>query len=122
MCSMWLATVFGESTRMAAMSLFVRPRAARRRTSISRAVRPDGVAVEASFLHLPSQLRGRIDRSKGVAVRSRLADRLVHIGRGKETCRRRQGRCGQPAGIARSVQPLPDLPGDRAQEAERGGL
>src|SRR4051794_12003721 len=42
MCSTWLPTVFGAITRMSAISLFERPRATRRSTSTSRAVRPAG--------------------------------------------------------------------------------
>ena len=126
----------GEITSRAAISLLVRPRASSRRTSISRAVSPAGpvrrrdvrwpaaasTASTASASSRPArtsvaQPGGGRPRRTRLAVRARLAHRLVGVGRGQHPRGAGDRGAGQAARVAGPVEPLAVLHGDRPERA-----
>src|SRR5919198_1121219 len=96
MCSTWVPAVLGEIVSRSAISLLERPCASSLSTSTSRGVRPAGP--------------------------SRLAHRLVGVGRAEDARGPGDRVAGEPERIAGAVEPLAVLDGDRAERGERGRL
>ena len=104
MCSTWWPAVFSVITSASAISLFVLPWARRRRTSISRSVRPAGVALtglgrrrpggledgvcrsllDRSRAHHHAQLVPRLLGAEGAPVRAIVGHRIEGVGGGQQ--------------------------------------
>ena len=141
MCSTWLATVLGEITSASAIFRLERPRASSFRTSTSRSVRPAGPprrrgtrwpaapstastasASRRAGLDLGAQLGRRLAGRQRRPVGARLAHGLVGVGGAEDPGRARDGGARQAARVARAVQALAVLHGDRAQRRQGLGL
>ena len=77
----------------------------------------DRVAVEAAGPDLGAQLARRPPRPSAPAGGARLAHRLVGVGGAEDPRRAGDRRAGEPARVARAVEALAVLHGDRAERA-----
>ena len=121
--------VFGATTRLAAICLFDRPRTARRRTSISLAVRPatfapardamtgggedrgHGFWIEATGAGVAAQFCGGLAGGPGGPVWPWLEHGLVTVGGCQDAGRRWDGVAGQSGRVAGAVKTLALLAG-----------
>src|SRR5436189_111388 len=106
MCSTWLPTVFGVITRASAISLFDMPRATRRSTSTSRAVKPAGPPRPLPRAERPALVPDRVrDPEAAQVVHESGAPQHPRLVVGKACARTRLGHeIGHRARVAERVR------------------
>ena len=80
--------------------------------------RLDRICIKAAGLDVGVELGGRLGGGALGAVGTRLAHRLVGVGGGEDSSRARDRGAGEAARVARAVEALPVLHGDRAERRE----